>query len=506
MIRADSQPLPDNAAEDARMADPIDTLATVTDLWTGFGLPAEALRHLVLTGSAPALPSSFAVSVAAQAGIALAALAAAEYWHLRTGRRQQVAVDLRHAAIECRSDHYFTIDGHAIEFSDPLTGLYRCGDDRWVRIHANFAHHRDGALALLKSAASRADITTALGRYGALAFEQSAAAVGLPVVAMRSTGQWEEHPQGKALALMPVMSITRIGDGPAVALRRAAREGAGRTAGAPLVPPVPPVPRSTAPLAGVRVLELTRILAGPVCGRTLAAYGAEVLLVNSPHLPNIDAIADTGRGKLSTHVDLRTAEGCLQLHRLLETADVFLQGYRPGSLAGLGFGPGTLAERYPGIVQASLSAYGPDGPWRLRRGFDSLVQTAAGFNLDEAEAAGSPTPKPLPTQILDHASGYLLAFGIQAALVRRAIEGGSWHVQVSLAQTARWLRAMGRIPDGFAVRDPGREDVRDLLQTTPSGFGALTAVRHAAQFSETPAGWKRPSVPLGTHPAAWPAV
>jgi crotonobetainyl-CoA:carnitine CoA-transferase CaiB-like acyl-CoA transferase len=134
------------------------------------------------------------------------------------------------------------------------------------------------------------------------------------------------------------------------------------------------------------------------------------------------------------------------------------------------------------------------------------VQTAAGFNLAEAEAAGAGEPRPMPTQILDHASGYLLAFGIGAALARRAVEGGSWHVQVSLAQTAHWLRAMGRRPRDLSIPDPGREDVADLLETTASGFGALTAVRHAARFSQTPARWARPSVPLGTHPPTWPAV
>ena len=461
-----------------------ETLATVTELWSGLGLPHDALRHLVLTGAAPALPSSFAVSRAAQAGIALAALAAAEYWHVRTGQRQQVSVDMRHAAIECRSDHYFAVDGRPLEISDPLTGLYRCKDGGWVRVHANFAHHRKGALALLQSEPSRADITAALAAWTAAAFEERAAALGLPIVAMRSMEQWDTHPQGKAVSRMPALSITRTGDGPIAPATDAAAE----------------------PLAGVRALDLTRILAGPVCGRTLAAYGADVLLVNSPHLPNIDAIADTSRGKLSTHIDLRAREGKAQMHRLLETADVFVQGYRPQGIAGLGFGPQELANRYPGVVYASLSAYGPDGPWQLRRGFDSLVQTASGFNMAEAEAAGAADPKPLPTQILDHASGYLMAFGIAAALVRRATVGGSWHVQVSLAQTAQWLRAMGRVPDGFAVPDPGRNDVRDLLETTPSGFGELTAVRHAAQFSETPARWTRPSAPVGTHPPAWPTV
>ena len=271
------------------------TLEPVARLWSGLGLPPEALGHLVLTGTRPALPSSFAVSHAAQYSIAAAALAAAEYRHQRTQRRQRVEIDLRHAAIECRSDHYFTIDGRAIEISDPLTGLYRCGDGGWVRIHANFAHHREGALALLGCAPARAAITAALDGWAAGAFEERAAAAGLPIVALRSMQAWDDHPQGKAVAQLPVLTITRIGDAPATLLRRSPGPGTA-SAAAP-------------PLAGVRVLELTRILAGPVCGRALAAYGADVLLVNSPHLPNIDAIADTSRGKLSTHIDLRTAQG-----------------------------------------------------------------------------------------------------------------------------------------------------------------------------------------------------
>jgi crotonobetainyl-CoA:carnitine CoA-transferase CaiB-like acyl-CoA transferase len=466
-----------------------DVGAVVRRVWTSLGLDPAALAQLDLPGTQPALPSSFAVSHAAQAGIALAALAAAEVWHQRSGRRQRVSVDLRHAAIEARSDHYFAIDGREVRVGDPLTGLYRCGDGGWVRIHANFAHHRDGALALLGCAASREAITAALRSQSALAFEEAASASGLPVVALRSTAEWEAHAQGRAVAALPLLSVSRLGDAPARLLRGS---GAGVAA--------------DAPLAGIRVLDLTRILAGPVAGRTLAAHGADVLLVNSPSLPNIEAVPDVNRGKLSAHLDLRDNAGKATMESLLETTDVFLQGYRPGSLAALGLGPQALAERHPGIVYASLSAWGPDGPWRLRRGFDSLVQTAAGFNLDEAEAAGSSTPKPLPTQILDHAAGYLLAFGIAAALLRRAREGGSWHVQVSLAQTAAWLRSLGRIAHGFDVPDPGRDDVRDLLETTPSGFGELTAVRHAARMTETPPGWRRPAVPLGANPPRWPDV
>ena len=177
-----------------------------------------------------------------------------------------------------------------------------------------------------------------------------------------------------------------------------------------------------------------------------------------------------------------------------------MQGYRPGGLDALGYGPQALAQRRPGIVCVSLSAYGTEGPWRSRRGFDSLVQTAMGFNHAEAEAAGKPEPKPLPMQILDYATGHMMAFAAAAALLRQKNEGGSWHVRVSLAQTGQWLRRLGRVPGGLAIAWPDR---RPYLETTRSGFGELLMVRHSAQLSSTPARWTRPSVPPGTDPPAW---
>ena len=188
---------------------------------------------------------------------------------------------------------------------------------------------------------------------------------------------------------------------------------------------------------------------------------------------------------------------------LLREADVVVQGYRTGGLAALGFGPDDVACIRPGIVYVSLCAYSHEGPWAGRRGYDSLVQTASGFNAAEAEAAGVEGPKPLPAQSLDYVTGYLLAFGAMTALLRRSREGGSWHVRASLAQTGLWLRSLGRI-DGLGVKDPERADVLDCLEESGSGFGRLSAVRHPATLSETPARWVRPSVPLGTHPAAWP--
>jgi crotonobetainyl-CoA:carnitine CoA-transferase CaiB-like acyl-CoA transferase len=458
-------------------------IEAVAALWRAAGMPAEALDDLTLTGEEPALPSSFAVGTAAQASIALSALAAAALWRQRTGRRQSVAVDMRHAAAEFRSERALRVDGAApADPWDSIAGAYPCGDGRIVRLHTNFPHHRDGVLALLRCAHDRDAVAAALQGWRAFDFEDEAAAAGMVVAAMRDFAEWDLHPQGHAVAAQPVVAITKIGDAPPEALPR----GADR------------------PLAGLRVLELTRVIAGPVCGRTLAAHGADVLLLTSPTLPSIPTlVVDTGRGKRSASLDLRAPGGTDAMRDLVRGADVLVQGYRPGGLAGLGFAPEDTARLRPGIVHVSLSAYGTAGPWRGRRGFDSLVQTASGFNAAEAAAAGVTGPKVLPAQALDHASGYLLAFGALAALHRRATEGGSWHVQVSLARTGQWLRGLGRVPGGLACTNPTQADIADLLEQTASRFGLLTTLRHAAMMEETPARWDRPPVPLGTDTAAW---
>jgi crotonobetainyl-CoA:carnitine CoA-transferase CaiB-like acyl-CoA transferase len=452
----------------------------LASLWQVAGLPQEALHFARLTGADPVLPSSFAVGCAAQATIAAAALAACELAHLRGTPRQEVAVDMLHAALECTG--WFSIDGRTPDLWDPFSGLYPCSDG-WVRIHANFAHHRDGALRILgldPGRAKRQDAEQALLSWRALDFESAAATAGLVVSALRSFDEWDATPQGKAIAQQPLMTIERIGEAPPLAL--------------------PPLRGDERPLHGVKVLDLTRILAGPVGGKALAAYGADVMLVNSPHLPNIEAIADTSRGKRSAHLDLRERSGREAMDALLKQVHVFIQGYRPGALQSLGFGPAEVIARRPGAVYVSLSAYGTRGPWAARRGFDSLVQTAMGFNHAEAEAMGDAKPRPLPMQILDEASGYLIAMGAAAALHRQQREGGSWHVQVSLAQTGHWLRGLGRVPGGAAVAKPALEP---YLETSASGFGELRAVRHSARLGRTPARWTRPSMPPGSDAPAW---
>lgn len=450
-------------------------------LWRSVGQTPDALEDVALTGSEPGLPSSFRAGAAAQASIAAAALAAAELWRLRTGRCSSIAVDMAHACAEVRSDHYVRIDGEKPpEPWDKIAGLYPCRDG-FVRIHTNFPHHRDGILGLLGCEYSREAVGAALKAWDRVAFETACAEAGMVASALRTFVEWDAHPHAAALARLPLVAIEKIG-----------------------AAPPEPLPPGARPLAGVRVLDLTRIIAGPVAGRTLAAHGADVLLITAPHLPAIDTLViDTGRGKRSARLDLRGENDNARLRALVADGDVFLQGYRPGGLAALGFSPDECARLRPGIVYVSLSAYGHEGPWAGKRGFDSLVQAATGFNLAEGEAFGDGKPKVFPTQILDHAAGMLLAFGAMTALARRAEQGGSWHVRVSLAGVAHWLRSLGRLPDGFAAHDPTFDDVAPFLERTATPFGQVTAVRHAGRVAETPPFWALPTVPLGTHDAEW---
>ena len=461
---------------------PQDVLA---QLWRLTDLPQQALGQVSLTGDDPVLPSSFYVGTAAQTSIAAAALAACELGHLRGQPRQHIAVDMAHAALECSG--WFSLDGRVPDIWDKFSGLYRCNDG-WVRVHANFAHHRDGALRLMglnPATASRADAEQAMLAWSAFAFETAAASAGLVVAAARSFDEWDAHPQGQAIAAQPLMHFERIGDAAPRALLK--------------------ISTKQLPLAGLRVLDLTRILAGPVAGRMLAGLGADVMLVNSPHLPNIASIADTSRGKLSCHLDLKAPAGVHRLQTLAAQAHVFVQGYRPGGVDALGFSPQQLAALNPGMVVVSLSAYGTQGPWAQKRGFDSLVQTATGFNLAEMQAEtevkGASAPKALPMQILDYATGHLMAFAAAAALHRQQREGGSWLVRVSLAQTGAWLRAMGRVAHGFGISPPAREP---FVETSDSGFGQLQAIRPSARLERTTVVWQRPSMPPGSHPAIWP--
>jgi len=259
------------------------------------------------------------------------------------------------------------------------------------------------------------------------------------------------------------------------------------------------------PLGGVRVLDLTRVIAGPVAARALAAYGADVLRVGAAHVPEVPGlVVETAFGKRSCHIDLRSEADLLR--ELIRQADVVIQAYRPGALRARGFGPDDLAALRPGIVYADISAYGTRGPWASRRGFDSLVQMACGIAHENGDGL---RPSPLPAQALDHGAGHLAAFGAVAALLRRPAEGGSWHVEVSLARTAAWLDDLGRIDeariDGARIDRAGARQpmVDDLLATMDSPFGTLTYVTPPGAIDGTRPHWTSPPPRQGEHPAAW---
>lgn len=453
-------------------------IAALNDLLKTAGhAPAE----VTFTGAEPQMPTNFLLTTAGAATIAACGVAAADLWHLKTGRRQQVKVEMRQAAVAVRSDRYLSIDGQpAPRDWDPIMGFYQTRDGRWVMIHANFPHHRDGALKVLGAANDRASVEKAVAKWDAHALEDACADAGLVVGIMRSRAEWEAHPHGAALTRVPVIEITKIADSPPE--------------------PLKPGP---SPLSGVRVLDCTRVIAGPVGGRTLAEYGADVLHVRSPQLPSNGVLdVDTNHGKLSSFLDLSKLQDIVGLQGLVREADVFSQSYRPGTMAARGFSPEALAALRPGIIYVTLSAYGHQGPWSGRRGFDTLVQTTTGF-VEEESRGGE--PRHIPAQTMDYCSGYLMAFGAMVSLHRRATEGGSYLVRVALAQTGHWINALGRLPEGTKhAALPQREDIEDLLIETDSPFGRLTHVAPAVQLSETPTRWERPSVPFGTHPPAWP--
>lgn len=461
-----------------------DATTALRDILKAAGRPLGASDDYEITGKDPVLPTHFLLGTAASAALTAVGLAAADLWELRTGKRQKVSVDTRTASNALRSERYLQVDGKtAHDLWRKISGVYQTKDGRWIQLHCNFPHHAAGTLEVLDCPDDKDAVTKAVAGWNAAELEHTLAEAGMCARMLRSPEEWAAHDQAKALAELPLIEIVKIADSPPE-----------------------PLPKAAAPLSGIRGLDLTRVLAGPVSGKLLAGFGADIMRIAGPHLPfSQPLVIDTGFGKLSAHLDLREKAGRDKLLALAREADVFTQAYRPGTIAARGFTPEALAEARPGIVCVSLCAYSHAGPWRGLRGFDSLVQTASGISYEGGEGKG---PGPLPAQALDHISGYLAAFGTMIALGRRAREGGSWLVRLSLAQTGRWIDGLGRlgtIADARKLPDPTLDDVRDLTAEVESPFGRLTHLKPPIGLSDTPMGWSRPPVPLGTHQPAWPA-
>jgi crotonobetainyl-CoA:carnitine CoA-transferase CaiB-like acyl-CoA transferase len=454
------------------------------------GWADDRVRDAEISAAAdPILPTSFRIGEAAAAAVAAVGLAVADLWALRTGRRQQVAVDTRRATASLRSGHYMKLDGAPVSTErNTVMGTYPARNGRWSYLHCNFPNHRAAALGVLGVPEDRDAVRRAVAKWDALELEDAIIAARGAGGMVRTMEEWAKHPQAAAIASLPLLEIVRIG------------------ASAP-----EKLPDGDRPLSGVRVLDLTRVLAGPTCARTLAEHGADVLKVTAAHLPNIGYQEyDTGHGKLSTHLDLRQAKDVETLRGLVREGDVFSQGYRPGTLGDRGFSPEALATLRPGIVVVSLCAFSHVGPWASRRGFDTVVQTVSGITHRQGQLfpGAEPGPQFYPVSAIDYLTGYLMAFGAMVALARRAREGGSWLVRISLAQTGRWLVGRGEVPEA-QLKDVPKEftpaEVERWSMTSDTPMGRLTHLAPVVRLSETPPGWARPSVPLGYHEPSWPA-
>lgn len=438
----------------------------------------------------PILPTPFRIGATGAATAAASGLAAAELWELRTGRRQQVAVDVRQATASLRSGHYMKLgEGELSARRNDIMGVYPARNGRWSYLHCNFPNHRAAALKVLGVSEDRKAVEKAVAGWDAFELEEAIVAAKGAGGMARSREEWAKHPQAAAIAALPLMEIIKIGDAKPQPLLKGDR-----------------------PLAGVRVLDLTRVLAGPTCARTLAEHGADVLKITARHLPNLGYQEwDTGHGKLSAELDLREPSNVETLRGLVREADVFSQGYRPGTLASRGFSPHELAELRPGIVCVLLSAFGHTGPWAQRRGFDTVVQTVSGMTVRQAECVPGKVAGPqfYPVSAIDYCTGYLMATGAMAALAKRAREGGSWLVRISLAQVGKWIVDQGEVPasslDGVPTEFTKEELAGwSMVSETPSG--PLRHLKPTVQMSETPARWARTSVPLGHHKPEWPPL
>ncbi len=447
------------------------------------GLPRLADGGLEIRTNAPVIPSPLPCDDAAAAAMAaVGSGVAALVGSVRGGARPAVQVDHGGAAASLAGFAWQRLGPEAVvREPTPLTGLFPTSDGRWVQLHGGFPHLAVGLCELLdldtETQVTTADVAEAVRQWRARELERRAAARGLCCVMVRTREQWHRHPQGKALRRHAATS-TLVG-------RQMPSDGWIATA-----------VDLERPLAGLRVLDMTRVLAGPACSRTLGLFGAEILHVTAPHLPTIDSFdMDTGPGKRNAYVDARTFAGQRRLQELALGADVVVSGYRPGSLRRRGLSP-CLPTRQRGIVWVEISCYGPAGPWSSLRGWEQTAEAVSGI----AAVQGSPDrPANLPAAVLDYLTGYLAAAAVIHALIGQRGDRRARRIDASLCGTAEWLFAVGDLPAIDTVRG-GAGPSTEVIDTT---WGMLTRLIPPLGVEGIDCSYAGPPWPLGSSVPAW---
>jgi hypothetical protein len=471
-----------------------DDFSRITErIWDAAGDPARvaasrpaALHDLTVTGPRQVLPSVFDVTGLAVASVAAATLAAAEFRAARNGSPPApVTVDSRAASAAFACEAIFTPVGWTLpDIWDPVAGNYQA-QDGWIRLHTNYAYHR-AAVEKVLGASDRESVRAAVRGWKADELEAAVVAAGGCAAVMHARQNWLASPQGTAATGAPLLDV--------------AVSAAGGTAPSGTAPSGTARAGAAAPYAGIRVLDLTRVIAGPIGTRFLACYGADVLRVDPPGFAEVPAcLPETTAGKHTAFLGLTTLAGRSTFERLVATADVLVTGLRADALSKLGYDEATLRTLNPSLILVSHNAYGWSGPWRDRRGFDSLVQMSCGIAAAGAQAAGSDKPVPLPVQALDHATGYLIAAAVGRALTRRLSTARTSRVRASLIGTANLLWSLPR-PE---VMPPSPSPADFPLEDASTAWGPARRVPVPGQIAGTPPHWSVDAGPLGRHAPAW---
>lgn len=462
--------------------------AVFETLWSVIGLgPGDLAGRVDFSDSDPVVPSIHRVGAASAGALGAMGASVAAIWKLRSGEEQDVAVDARRAVVPgLQTIMHLRQNGYPLPPHPRGTdhrGFFRTADDRIIFVLRTLAYPEilTRLMDVLDCGYDATSVERVVARWHSEELEEALAERKAVGVIARTSQEWQRHPQGQWLASRPPVHVEKIGDAAPQPLGRALR-----------------------PLAGLRVLDFTHVLAGPVTARLLAEQGADVLHVSPPWRSDSQVMQiDTGWGKRFALLDLGQAGEAERLAALARGADVFVQSWRPGALQRAGFGPQQVAAMRPGIIYVSVSCYGYGGPWRERGGFEPIGQTACGLAIDEGSAA---EPRLAPTGTMnDYLAPYLAAAGTLAALIRRAREGGSYHVQVSLTRTSMFLQELGTLTEAERARIPGAIPAPDPLGfiTRDSPYGELRVPGPLVSYSTTPARWDRPPSPPGQHALAW---